>query len=236
MSGKSERSENIHKGHRQRLRQEYLQGGLDSMSDVKALELLLFYAVPRQDTNGIAHRLLTQFHTIHGVFEATVEDLMTLGGLTENAAVLVKLVTDVARKSQISRASMEGVLTTVKDCGNYLLPRFAGATEEKVLALGLDGKCKVLGCAELSQGTLNSASFSIRSVVEFALRVRATSVVLAHNHTSGIAVPSHEDIRTTRSVAEALDLVGVELADHIVVADDDFVSMLDSGYLKRPGW
>ena len=229
----SEKPENIHKGHRQRLRQSYLQNGMDKMNDVNVLELLLFYAVPRQDTNGIAHRLLSQFHTLHGVFDATVEDLMALGGLTENAAVLVKLVTDVARKSQISRASMEGVLTTVEACGNYLLPRFAGATEEKVLALGLDGKCKVLGCAELSRGTINSASFSIRSVVEFALRVRATSVVLAHNHTSGIAVPSREDVQTTRSVAEALALVGVELADHIVVADEDYVSMLDSGYLKR---
>ena len=162
------------------------------MSDVKVLELLLFYGIPRQDTNGIAHRLLSQFHSLHGVFDATVEDLMALGGLTENAAVLVKLVTDVARKSQVSRASMEGVLTTVEACGNYLLPRFAGATEEKVLALGLDGKCKVLGCTELSRGTINSASFSIRSVVEFALRTKATSVVLAHNHTSGIAVPSRE--------------------------------------------
>ena len=232
----SEKPENIHKGHRQRLRQEYLQGGLDHMSDVKVLELLLFYAVPRQDTNGIAHRLLSQFHSLHGVFDATVEDLMALGGLTENAAVLVKLVTDVARKSQVSRASMEGVLTTVEACGNYLLPRFAGATEEKVLALGLDGKCKVLGCTELSRGTINSASFSIRSVVEFALRTKATSVVLAHNHTSGIAVPSREDVQTTRAVAEALALVGVELADHIVVADEDYVSMLDSGYLKRSGW
>lgn len=233
MSGKPE--ENIHKGHRQRLRQSYLQNGLDQMNDVNVLELLLFYAVPRQDTNGIAHRLLGQFHTLHGVFDAAVEDLMALGGLTENAAVLVKLVTDVARKSQISRTQMEDILHTSEDCGDYLMPRFAGATEEKVLALALDGKCKVLGCTELSRGTVNSASFSIRSVVEFALRTRATSVVLAHNHTSGIAVPSREDIHTTRAVAEALALVGVALADHIVVADEDYVSMLDSGYIKRPG-
>ena len=90
----------------------------------------------------------------------------------------------------------------------------------------------MLGCSRLFTGTVNSAGLSTRSVVEFALRMKATSVVLAHNHPSGIAVPSQEDVRTTRSVAAALDTVDVLLADHIVVADGEFVSMAESRMLS----
>ena len=99
--------------------------------------------------------------------------------------------------------------------------------------LALDAKCKVLGCTKLYTGTVNSAGLSVRSVVEYALRMKASSLVLAHNHPSGIAIPSQEDIRTTKAVAEALDTVDVLLADHIVVADGDFVSMAESGMLPR---
>ena len=230
------KSENVHQGHRQRLRKTFLEYGLDVLPDVNVLELLLFYAVPQKDTNPIAHRLLEEFHTLHGVFSAPVEELVRRGGLTETAAALLKLVTEAARRSQISRASMDDLLTTTKKCGDYLAPYFYGATEEMVYVLALDAKCKVLGCAKLFDGTINSASFNVRSVMEFAMRTKATSIVLAHNHTSGIAVPSQEDIHTTHAVAEALGVMGVLLADHIVVADEDYVSMLDSGFLQRPSY
>lgn len=88
-----------------------------------------------------------------------------------------------------------------------------------------------MGCVKLSTGSVNSAGLSIRKVVECALNMKASSVVLAHNHTSGIAVPSQEDIRTTKSISHALDLVGVYLADHVVVADEDYVSMAESGLI-----
>lgn len=224
-----------HEGHRERLRTKFLSHGLDAIADVNVLELLLFYAIPRQDTNPIAHRLLDAFDSLSGVFDASVEDLMRQGGLTENAAALIKLTIAVARRQQICRANMEQILNSTQKCGNFLVPYFYGLTEETVYLLALDAKCKVLGCTKLFTGTINSANLSVRSVVEHALRVKASSVVLAHNHTSGIAVPSQEDIRTTELVSKALDMVDVLLADHIVVADDDYVSMAESGILPRPG-
>lgn len=231
---KKDKTKNIHSGHRERLRKKFLEHGLDSFPDVNALELLLFYAIPRQDTNPIAHRLLDAFESLAGVFAASTEDLMRLGGLSENAAALLKLTTEMARRQQISRASMDNILNTTRKCGDFLVPYFFGATEEMVYLLSLDAKCKVLGCTKLFTGTINSTSLSVRSVVECALRTKATSVVLAHNHTSGIAVPSQEDLHTTEAVSHALQIVGVLLADHIVVADDDYVSMLDSGFLRHP--
>ncbi len=224
---------NPHQGHRARLRQQFLDHGLDTFSDVNVLELLLFYAVPRQDTNPIAHRLLDTFGSLSGVFEASVEELTRRGGLTENAAALIKLTTEAARRQQICRAQMEHILTSTRKCGEYLVPFFYGATEEMVYLLALDAKCKVLGCAKLFTGTINTARLSIRKVVEYALQVKASSVVLAHNHTSGIAVPSQEDIATTRALAQALNMVDVLLADHIVVADGDYISMAESNMLPR---
>lgn len=221
----------LHSGHRQRLKEQFLKHGLDSLHDINVLELALFYAIPRQDTNPIAHRLLDRFGSLDRVFDASMEELITQGQLTENAAILLKLIPAVARRQQLSRSSFDNILDTTRRCGDYLAPFFFGATDEVVYLLGLDAKCKVLGCIELFQGTVNYAHLSIRRVVEEALKMKATSVVLAHNHTSGIAVPSQEDIETTRAVAHALDLVGILLADHIVVADDDYVSMAESGLM-----
>lgn len=224
--------ESVHSGHRQRLKDKFLEHGMDSLHDINVLELVLFYAIPRQDTNPIAHRLLDTFGSLAAVFDASVEELMQRGGLSQNAATLIKLIPAAARRQQISRASFDTILDTTRRCGDYLVPFFFGETEEVVYLLGLDAKCKALGCVKLFSGTVNYANLSIRRVVETALNMKATSVVLAHNHTSGIAVPSQEDIRTTMSVAHALDLVGVLLADHIVVADGDYVSMAESGLME----
>ena len=156
---------------------------------------------------------------------------MERGGLSKNAATLIKLIPAAARRQQLSRSSCHQLLDSTQKCGEYLVPFFFGATQEEVYLLGLDAKCKVLGCVKLSTGSVNSAGLSIRKVVECALNMKASSVVLAHNHTSGIAVPSQEDIRTTKSISHALDLVGVYLADHVVVADEDYVSMAESGLI-----
>lgn len=228
---KPEDAAGVHSGHRQRLKDQFLTHGMDPIHDVNVLELVLFYAIPRQDTNPIAHRLLNAFGSLAAVFDATPEELMERGGLSKNAATLIKLIPAAARRQQLSRSSCHQLLDSTQKCGDYLVPFFFGATQEEVYLLGLDAKCKVLGCVKLSTGSVNSAGLSIRKVVEYALNMKASSVVLAHNHTSGIAVPSQEDIRTTRSIAHALDLVGVYLADHVVVADEDYVSMAESGLI-----
>ena len=221
----------IHSGHRQRQKTKFLRSGLDNFTDVEVLELLLYYAVPRQDTNPMAHRLLDVFGGISAVFDASVEDLMKRGGLSENTAILIKLVPEAARHYQIERAKVGKILDTTQKYGDYLVPYFFGATDEVVYLLGLDAKCKVLSCVRLFTGSVNFATLSIRRIVECAINMKATSVILAHNHPSGIAVPSKEDIRTTSSVSHALSLVGVTLRDHIVVADGDFVSLADSGLI-----
>ncbi len=223
----------IHGGHRQRLKQRFAQEGLDNFEQHQVLELLLFYAIPRVDTNPIAHALLERFGSLAQVLEAPAAELQKVPGMGENAAQFLSLVNEVGRYYQVNRASRPTILTTVEQCGRYLAPRFYNRRNETVFLLCLDAKCKVLCCKEVGEGSVNSAAIPIRRVVEMALGANATSVVLAHNHPSGVALPSDEDVCTTRRVALALHAVEIQLVDHIVVAEDDFVSMAQSG-LYRP--
>lgn len=220
----------VHKGHRERLKARFLETGLDSFTDVQALELLLFYAIPQRDTNPIAHALLDRFGSLSQVLDAQPEDLKKVPGVSDHSATLLRLVTDLARFYQVDCAQRTEVLTSLDACGAYLVPRFFGRTLETVFLLCLDAKCKVLCCREIGEGSVNAASISVRKVVEAALSANATTVVLAHNHPSGVALPSADDVQTTRRIAAALSAVEVRLIDHVVVAEGDFISMAQSGY------
>ncbi|MDO5401734.1 MAG: DNA repair protein RadC [Eubacteriales bacterium] len=219
----------IHTGHRQRLKQRFLTQGLDQFTDVQALELLLFYAIPQKDTNPIAHELLNRFGSLSRVLEAGVEELKQVPGIGEHGTVLLKLITELSRFYQVDCAQRVQVLGDLNDCGAYLAPYLYGRPNETVFLLCLDAKCKVLCCRAVGEGSINAAAVSVRKIVETALQANATTVVLAHNHPSGVAVPSEEDIRTTCRIFAALAAVEVHLADHIVVADGEYVSMAQSG-------
>ena len=220
----------IHSGHRQRLKDRFLAEGLDHFEELYVLELLLYYCIPQKDTNPIAHALLNHFGSLTAVFEATPEELTKVPGIGKNAATFLNLIPQAGRYYQIKRAEPGRILRTIEQCGSYLVPYFSGRENETVFLLCLDAKCKVLACREVGEGSVNSANVPIRRVVEIALAEGASTVVLAHNHPSGIAIPSGEDIATTRRLYAALSTVDVILADHIVVADDDYVSMVQSGY------
>ena len=222
----------IHEGHRERMRKQLKTSGMDSLSDVQVLEMLLYYAAPRGDTNPAAHALLKRFGTLDGVFSAPETELRKIDGVGEVAAQLLLLVPQVARRCLMSRSTQIQVLDTTSKCGQYLLPFFHGEREEVVYLLCLDAKCKALDCVLIHRGGVNVASIAARKVVKAVLDSNATSVVLAHNHPSGLALPSQEDKQTTMVLKAALDAVGVVLADHIIVADDDFVSMRDDGILE----
>lgn len=219
-----------HDGHRQRLKERFLLEGLDHFNELQVLELLLFYVIPRQDTNPLAHRLLDQFGTLSQVLEAPVGELEKVPGIGKNAAAFLHLIREAGRYYQVNRTKQEKILNTPEKCIRHLTSFFMGRRNETVFLLCLDAKCKLLCCKEIAEGSVNSASISPRRVVEMALGVNATSVVLAHNHPSGLAVPSGEDVRTTHRIAAALQTVEIVLADHVIVADGDSVSMVQSGY------
>lgn len=221
----------IHDGHREKMRQRFLKSGLDAFADHEALELLLYYAIPRRDTNPIAHALMERYGSLSAVLAAPVEDLKKVEGVGESAAILLKLAPQLYRKAKMSDAEQETILSSVERVGAYLLERFAGEKNEVVYQLCLDRKGKLLVCKKLGEGGVTSADLDIRRLVENALLTGASAVVLAHNHPSGVALPSRDDYAATDRAKTALAVVGVALTDHIIVADGDFVSMADSGYI-----
>ncbi len=220
-----------HTGHRDRLRTRFLSNGLDTFQDHEVLELLLFYALPRKDTNELARILLQHFGSISAVLDAPLSELKEVGGIGENAAILLHLIAPLSRRYQLSRSEKGICLTTTQACGDFLMPYFFGATEEMVYILCMDAKCKVLTCRLLHTGSVNSAAVPLRKAAEIAIGCNASSVVLAHNHPSGLALPSHADISTTLQLKTTLEALDIKLIDHIVVAENDFVSMADNGML-----
>ncbi len=222
----------IHDGHRDRLRKRFCEEGLDGFTDVQVLELLLFYCVPRKDTNELAHQLIEQFGSFSQVLDATPEELKKVPGIGDVAAAFLPLVKAAGRYYDVDRSTNVTFLNTIEECGRYLMPFLNRQRNEVVYLLCLDSKCKVITCKEVGEGSVNSAAVPIRRIVEMALNANATSVVLGHNHPSGFAVPSEEDRLTTHRLAAALQAVDIALVDHIVVADDEFVSMVQSGYYR----
>lgn len=220
----------IHSGHRERVRQRFLQEGLDSFSDIQVLEFLLFHTIPQKDTNPIAHALLEHFGSLSQVLEAPIEELTKIPGISQNTAVFLHLVTQVGRYYMNDRVNNIKVLPTLESCADYLVPCFFGRKNETAFLLCLDAKCKLLCCRKIGEGSVNATGISVRKIVELSLNANASSVVLAHNHPGGLAIPSEEDVQTTNRIASALRAVDIVLADHIIVADDDYVSMIQSGY------
>lgn len=219
----------IHDGHRQRMRQGLIVHP-DSFPDHALLEMLLYYSNPRGDTNPTAHLLMEQFGSISGVMDASVAELMRLPGVGEHTVALLKLVKELGGRYQIDRASMGEQVRTTADACRLLKPYFYGTRQERVFLLCLDGKGKALAVRAAGEGNVNTVEVVARKVVEAALSLNASAVVLAHNHPSGVAIPSAEDVATTRSLYQILSLVNVTLLDHLVFADGDAVSMRDSGY------
>ena len=224
---------NDYGNHRKRVRQRYLEEGLDGFSPIHALELLLFYAIPQKDTKPIARALLQRFGSFHAVLEADREQLLEVPGVGEQVAVYLPLLRDMSRYYCVDCERETAILNNSEDYGHYLLSRFVGCKNETVYLLCLDAKGKLLCCNKLGEGDMTSINLPMRRVVELAMAARASIVVLAHNHPSGLALPSQEDVAVTCRLHAMLQGVGIHLADHIIVAEEDYVSLAQSGYVGR---
>lgn len=217
-----------HKGHRERIRDRFCSEGLGSFSEKQVLELLLTYAIPRCDTEPIAGELIAQFGSLEGVLRASPAALTRVKGMGEKSVLFIQLLADMNRYLMVRRTKSIKQLKSLRECGEYLRPHFLGRRDEAMGVLCLDAQCRILGCKILSEGTANSADVSVRKIMEYALSVNATSLVMAHNHPSGVPLPSGDDIAVTQKVAEVLDTVDILLADHFIFADEEFVSLVES--------
>jgi DNA repair protein RadC len=227
-------SSKLHHGHRERLRARFLEDGLDGFEDHQVLELLLFYAVPRTDTNPIAHRLMQRFGTLSAVLEADPKDIASVEGMGDKVAAFLSLIPQVTRRYFHDRVNRDKPpLTSSEAVTEYLVPLMAGRPEEVFYVLCLDSRCRVLYPALIGEGTVKEAHVHPRHVVEEALRHRAASVILAHNHPGGTAKPSNADHQLTALLVQALGAIGIPVLDHIIVAGEQAYSFVREGVLPK---
>ena len=205
--------------HRERVRKRFLQEGLEHFEQHNQLELLLFYAIPQRDTNGIAHDLIQRFGSISRVMDASVEELITVDGIGERAAVLLKLVPALARSYTLDHLGKVRTFQSGEELKEYLLALYTGCTKERVYLLLFDNRDTLLRTVQIGEGDLTAALFSTREIVQQVLLYsKTTKVILSHNHPVGLALPSHADQTATDEIQRALSSVEVTLYDHIIVS------------------
>ena len=224
----------MHMGHRERLRERFRKEGLENFEPHEVLEFLLTYAITRKDTNPIAHGLLERFGSFEAVLEAPEEELMEVYGMGERSASLIHLMPALSAYYLGEKNTHSHLLCdSTERMGQYLVPKFLGKTEECSYLLCLNNRRQLLGCVEISEGSVSSAPIYFRKISQILLRYQATAAVIAHNHPKGFALPSADDIRVTKQLSTFLRQMEVELVDHIIVSGTDYVSLRDSGALDR---
>ncbi len=223
--------ENSHKGHRNRLRNQFLANGLDSFYDHQALELLLFYAIPRSDTNPVAHALINRFGSISNILNASYEDLLTVDGVGESTACFLKILPEFFRKYLLSRIDGEKLETTEDLCRYFLYKLYAVQVEQLWLTF-LDDKLGIVSSVKISEGNGSSVALDVCKIVTEAPKKKCTRCVLAHNHPFGDAKPSEDDERLTECVRTCLGNMGIVLIDHIIVSGTEASSMFYNDVVK----
>lgn len=224
--------ENLHAGHRSRLRARFLNEGLDAFEDHQVLELLLIFAIPRRDANELAHLLLRRYGSLSAVLEADPVDLAGTEGIGAAAATLVSLVPALTRRYSVGRARQaRHTLTTTERAAEFVVPFMVGRTEEAFFVVCLDTQCRVIVPALIGDGLPDRAHVEPRKAVEVALRHKAHSVILAHNHPTGHAKPTTADHRVTQALVFAFGAIGIAVRDHLIVAGEDWYSFSRAGDL-----
>lgn len=223
---KYEKAANPHAGHRERMRERFQKDGLDHFQQHEILELLLFYALPRVNTNAIAHELIQRFHSLSGVLDADVLELKQVHGISENAAVFLKMIPAVCRQYQLDKMREHLVLDSMQSILDYGKAQFSGVEEERVLLMCLSESLELQHCETISKGNTQSALLDIHAVVACAIRMRSRQVVLAHNHPHAAAEFSDADLFATQRLRQVLRSMEIILLDHIVIGKSgDAVSM-----------
>ena len=230
MAKRTQNEKNIHAGHRERMRKKYLNAGFKAFSAHEVLEFLLFYCNAQGNTNGVAHELINQFGSLGGVFNAPISELVKVKGIGEQSAFLIKFVSDLmsAEMTQFdNRVSFE----TSDDMGDYMMHFYQGVGVETTFVMALDQDKKLIQVIKISEGSFDSVAISVPRITRQLVGCGAAYAAIFHNHPRGAAIPSINDVHTTRKLQMALESVGIEFLDHIIVSnrDNDYVSMRDSG-------
>lgn len=230
----ADKKKNPHNGHRQRVRDKFMSdGNLDSFAEHNILEFLLFYSVPRSDTNELAHSLIDKFGSLRGVFDAPYEALTSVDGIGENSAVLLKLIPALAKTYTSQQTSDIKFIKSTADAAAYLKPKFLTMKNEALLMICMNKSDKILKCSVISNGGIDYTQVDVRNILFDILSCHATEIILAHNHPGGLCIPSKGDVEMTRMIANTLINTGTTFRNHIIIADNDYFSFADHSEMRK---
>ena len=216
----------VHDGHRARVRERVLREGLEHLPPHNVLEILLFFSIPRGDTNELAHRILDHFGgSFEKVTQADIAELMSIPGVGESTAFLLKMIPQIAAFYQRSRLEPDITLDSMESLRKYFLPLFYGKATEEMHLILIDAALHPREDILISRGSVNATKVDLSRIAEEALLRHATGVILAHNHPRGVAKASTHDSTVTAEVKKALDTFDILLQDHVIVTEDEVCSM-----------
>lgn len=212
-------------GHRERLRQRFMQGGLDAFLDYEIVELLLTLGTPRQDCKQRAKELIDKFGSLREVLDASIDDLREINGIGPMNAFGLKLFQAISERYEKEKIPTKVSMSSPKEVVEYLKEKIGREKKEHFVSIMTDSSNKMIDIKEISIGTLNSSQVHPREVFEPAIKCLAANIILAHNHPSGNLEPSDEDIRVTHRLISAGDITGINIIDHLIISLNGYTSL-----------
>lgn len=220
-------------GHRRRLREKFLKGGLSGFLDAEIIELLLTLGTPRRDCKAQAREALKEFKTFHGVLEASPRDLQRIGGIGPHNVFGLKLVQEVSRRFLRERMMSRPVCHSSREVFDYLYHALRELRKEQFKVIFLDTKNQIIEEKTLFEGTVDSSAVYPREVIRDALGYEASSLIFVHNHPSGDPEPSLCDREITRDLVFAAAVMQIKVLDHIVIGNNRYYSFADRGLIEE---
>lgn len=227
------KNDNIHAGHRARMLGKFAELGINAFTEHEKLEVLLFLMIPRRNTNNIAHDLINEFGSLKSVLFAPIDELERIDGVGKNTAILLRLIgalTDFLNETQVSAKECFASFEKVTE---YCVHHLKDKISEEITLLLLDDKYSLLHVHDMSNNKPNHIVAKSREIIGQIIKYECRKIIIAHNHLTGTAAPSDDDLMNTRKIGELLKFVDVGLVDHIIVYKDQAFSMRNSGFLNE---
>lgn len=223
--------EKLHEGHRDKMRDRFLETGFSGFSEHQIVEMILFYSYARCDTNEIAHRLINHYGSLADLIDASYEDLVENGRLPKSAAVLLKMIPAIIPVYHDSKSHRE-IYDNVEKMKALFTPYFMAVDHEEFRAACFDANLRLNACLLINKGGLTSSEVDMRKLAEAAIKSKAACIAIAHNHPKAAPVPSPDDVQTTKHIKTTMENIGIKLLDHVIVGENRSLSMRETAYIS----
>ena len=229
----SDKNTNIHKDHRKRVKQKFLKNGITAFEQHEVLEMLLFYAIPRMDTNRLAHELINKYGSFSGVFEASIQSLIEVPGVNYHTAILLKLIPAITNICATDKIKNGTYITSSFVAKKFVRSLFQGLDVENFFIICITANSRVIDTLRLTSNEVHKVDVPIRKVTNFILKNNCSRVILAHNHPNGSAKPSYEDISLTRKLINSCVLNDIDIIDHMIYTKHEVYGFAEHGDMSE---